>query len=129
MPDEAGHLARRVSTSLVVVALFLAPIVNGLYSGVGRGAPEFFPVLTAFLLSASLCAWFWDYSRRHRIAWIMDMGWFVFTAWVVVIPYFILKTEGRSGLGRIGLFCFAYLAALAMGWATQIWARLIFGAE
>ena len=59
----------------------------------------------------------------------MDMGWFVFTAWIVVVPYFVLKAEGRSGLGRLALFCFTYFAAWMLGWAVQIWARLVIGIE
>jgi len=111
----------------MATALFLSPVVSGLYGGLGRGLPEAFPILSTLFLATSVCAWFWDYSHRYRIPWVMDMGWFLFAAWVLLIPYYILRAEGRRGLGRIGLFCLTYFAAWACGWATQVWTRLAFG--
>lgn len=75
---------------------------------------------------SSLYAWFWAYSQGRRIAWVMDMGWFLFAAWIILLPYYILKAEGRRGWSRIGLFCLTYLAAFATGWATLIWTQLFF---
>ena len=70
-------------------------------------------------------AWFWDYSRRHRVTWVLDMGCFLLVAWVIIVPYYLLKREGRRGLGRIGLFCLTYVAAWATGLAITIWTRVL----
>ena len=77
----------------------------------------------------SVAVWFWGYSRAHRVPWIMDMGWFLMVAWFVVVPYYIISREGGRGVLRIGLFLLTYLAAVAAGWATAIWTRLLCGAE
>jgi hypothetical protein len=118
-------MARTVATCLVVTSLFLERIVDGLYQGLGRELPPSAPFLGTVFMLSSLYAWFWSYSRAQRVPWVMDMGWLLFAAWMIVLPYYILKTEGRKGLGRIGLFCFLNFAAFAVGWATLIWTQLL----
>jgi hypothetical protein len=73
----------------------------------------------------SIVAWFWSYSRARGITWVVDMGWFVLLAWFIVIPYTLLKREGRRGLTQIGLFLLIYLAAWATGMAVRIWIRVL----
>jgi hypothetical protein len=116
---------KRVATALVVTSLFLDRIVDGLYQGLGRELPPALPLLGVVCMLSSLYAWFWFYSQSQRVPWPMDMGWLIFAAWMVVIPYYILKTEGRRGWGRIALFCFVYFAAFMAGWATLIWTQLL----
>jgi hypothetical protein len=119
----------RVSTALVVTALFLERVVDGFYQALGRESPNGFGLLTTTFLAMSLCAWFWSYSHAHRIAWVMDMGWFTLAAWIFVLPYCIVRAEGRSGLARIGLFCVTALAAWATGWATLVWTQVLLGGK
>ena len=118
-------MARTLATALVVIALFLARVVDGVYHGIGREAPGPLTVLGALAVGVSLHAWFWWYSRDHRIAWPMDMGWLLISAWPLVLPYYIVRAEGRAGWGRIALFAFTYFAAWMTGWAASIWARVL----
>jgi hypothetical protein len=111
----------------VVLSLFLERIVAGLYQGLDRDLPDPIPVLGTVLLMTSLYTWFWCYSQERRIPWVMDMGWFLFAAWIVILPYYILKVEGRGGWSRIGLFSLTCFAAYATGWAVLIWTRLLAG--
>lgn len=121
------HTVARFTTVSVVTSLFLERIVDGFYQGLGRKLPDTVPILGAALLITSLYTWFWSYSQQHHIAWVMDMGWFMFAAWVFILPYYILKTEGRRGWSRIGLFCLTYGAAYATGWAILIWTQVLAG--
>jgi hypothetical protein len=114
-----------VAVGFVVAALFLSHVVGAAYAGIGRPAPEAWALLTPFSINLSIVGWFWSYSRQHRIAWVLDMGWFVMAAWLVVIPYYLVKHEGRRGLARIGLFLLTYFAAWATGLAVRIWVRLL----
>lgn len=116
-----------MATLLVVVALFVPQVVGGLYGALERDVPEAYPILSRLFLGFSLITWFAAYSRTYRVPWVMDMGWFVLAAWMIVIPYYILKREGRAGVARIGLFCLIWFAAWATGWAVQIWARVVGG--
>ena len=118
-------LARPAATLLLALALFTPPVVGGFYGAFERELPDAFPFLSQVFLILSLIAWFHMYSQRQGIAWVLDMGWFLFAAWPVVVPYYILKREGRRGWSRIGLFCLTWFAALATGWAVGIWTRLL----
>ena len=120
-------MARSLSTALVVTALFVESIVNGFYRGAGRELPGPIPTLWALFLVVSLYAWFWSYSRAFRIPWPMDIGWLLLMAWPFVLPYYIVKAEGRAGWGRLALFCFTYFAAAMTGWATAVWTQVFLG--
>jgi hypothetical protein len=123
--SRTGSRASQAAGSLVVAGLFVPKAVEGLYVGMGRALPDAYPLLAQLFLAVSLTAWFWLYSRRWRVWWAMDMGWFVMSAWILVLPYYILKREGRSGLARLGLFCLVWFAAWATGWAVQIWTEVV----
>jgi hypothetical protein len=122
-----GQWRPSFSTTLVLCALFIPRVVDGAYAGGGRAEPAALHVLFMLWFSMSLAAWFWGYCREQRVEWTMDMGWFVMTLWIVVIPYFVIRREGRRGLLRVGLFLLTYVAAWSTGWATAIWTRLLFG--
>lgn len=129
MNEPGRRAAHATATFLVVAALFLQQIVGGFYEGVERELPDALPILWGAFMAFSLTAWFSLYSLERRVPWVMDMGWFLIAAWVVVIPYYILKREGRGGLARIGLFCLTWFAAWATGRAVVIWMRVIAGNE
>jgi len=115
--------------ALLAAALFLPQLAGGVYAGLGRPLPDAFPPLTELLFFVSMVGWFWSFTRAHRLPWMMDMGLFLWWAWIIVVPYYVLRHEGRRGLLRIGLFALTYAAALALGWATSIWTRLVFGTD
>jgi len=125
LQGSAGGPPGALPTVLVVGSLFLSNIADGFYGGIGRALPEALPFLTSACVAMSIIAWFWEYSRRERIGWVLDMGGFLFAAWVIVVPYYVLKREGKRGLGRIGLFCLTYFAAWTTGLAIRIWLRVL----
>jgi hypothetical protein len=114
-------LTNAVPTVLVVASLFLAQAVDGAYGGLGRPLPPAFAPLTSACVGMSVVAWFHGFSRRQRIPWVVDMGWFLLVAWIIIVPYYLLRAEGKRGVGRIGLFCLTYFAAWATGTAIRIW--------
>ena len=130
VPDETrpGRGVKGTALALVVAAVFGPQVVSGFYQGVGRQLPDAVPLLSSLALWLSIAAWFSLYSREHHVPWVLDMGWFLL-AWVVVVPYCILKHEGRRGLGRIALFAFMWLAARAVNWAVLIWVQVLVAGE
>ena len=62
-----------------------------------------------------ITAWLRADSRRLRASLPFDMGWFVFLAWPVVLPYYLLKTRGVRGLLTIGSFLGLYVVAYCVG--------------
>ena len=126
-PRRGRRLAWAWPTVFVVTSLFLTHCVTGLYRGIGREVPDTLALLVPVCLAFSVITWFSDYSQRHRIVWVVDMGAFLLAAWIIVVPYYVLVREGKRGLGRIGLFCLTYLAAWATGLAVSIWVRALSG--
>ena len=121
--------SKGAAAALLVAAIFVPQLVSGIYQGMGRDLPDAFPLLSTVALWLSVVAWFSLYSQEHRVPWVLDMGWFLFGAWVIVVPYYILKREGRAGLGRIALFCFTWLAAWAASWAVLIRTQVLVANE
>ena len=126
VPDR---LLRAVVAGLVVLAIFAPQVVGGLYAGLGRRLPESYSFLCALFLTLSVTAWFALYSQEYRIPWVMDMGWFLLVAWVVIVPYYVLRREGRSGLWRVGLFCLMWFGAWATGIAVRIGVQVLLPGE
>lgn len=124
-PRVTAGVAESVPAGLIVAALFVGSAVNSCYEALGLPKPDAWPALSGFSLTLSIIAWFRVYSRRHQIAWVMDMAWFLLAAWFIVVPYYILKREGRRGWARIGLFCLTYAAAWATGVALRVWIRVL----
>jgi hypothetical protein len=112
---------RRAAVGLVVLSVFVVQVVAAIYGGLDVEPPDAWRVLGPLAVGMSLLAWFSSYSSEHRIVWIVDLAWFVLAAWALVIPYYVLKHEGRRGLVRIGLFTLTYLGAWATGLAVRIW--------
>ncbi len=108
-------LESKVAPVLVCGALLIWNVVGGLYAGLGRDVPDAVVTLATLCVSMSVIVWFWTYSRQHQIGWVLDMGWFLLVAWPVVVPYYLLRYEGKRGLRRIGLFCLAYFVTFVLG--------------
>jgi hypothetical protein len=61
--------------------------------------------------------WLWliSDSREHGISWPMDMGMFLYVAWIFVIPYHLFRTRGFSGVVPILMVVFAFMSAWLLG--------------
>jgi len=123
--DPNSSVIPAIAPVLVFGSLITLSAVSGVYTAIGRELPESFSVLGNFCVSMSVVVWFWSYSRLHRIAWVLDMGWFLLVAWIVVVPYYLLKYEGKRGLRRIGLFGLVYVVAWLLGVGLVIAVRLV----
>src|SRR6267378_2391699 len=54
-------------------------------------------------------------SRKRGVAAIYDLGFFLYIAWPVVIPYYLVKTRGAKGLLLILGYIVAYVGAAILG--------------
>lgn len=102
--------------------LLITQLAGAVYLAHGRPPSLRFDLLTHLGLLWLTAYWFAQFSRRHRIAWVMDMGLFLFVAWWIVIPYYVLRVRGVRGLWTLGAFGAAYLAASLAG--TLLYALL-----
>jgi hypothetical protein len=76
------------------------------------------PVVVLFMSFApivAVCAWLQKDARITGISSVHDWGFFLFLAWPFLIPWYALKTRGRSGWKLaamlFGLACAPIIAA------------------
>ena len=59
--------------------------------------------------------WLRTDSRKLGVASVYDLGFFLYIAWPVVMPYYLVKTRGAKGLLLILAFIAAYVGAAILG--------------
>jgi hypothetical protein len=110
------NFLRRVSASTALLYLFLVAgqTVKGAYLASETAPPPAFTLLYPLGLLWSVGWWLREDSRRRGVRWVFDMGLFLYIAWPVFMPYYLLKSRGAKGLltmlGFIGVYVGAYLA-------------------
>lgn len=66
----------------------------------------------------ALSWWFIKDSQKHSITWAgdyLDMGMWLYAAWMFIVPYYLFKTRGWKAIYTIGLLLGAYFGAYVMG--------------
>lgn len=61
--------------------------------------------------------WFAEDCRRTGVRWPLDMGMFVYVAWMFILPYYLFKTRGVKGFAGILAFVGVNLAAWVVAFA------------
>jgi hypothetical protein len=104
---------------LYVLLIILTTTADGLYEGLGRPRPDALPVLERLATWLTVCAWFYAYADRRRIPLILDFGWLIFGVWMLVVPYFLFKTQrGRAWLPIAG-YVLLVVAVQGLGWLVR----------
>jgi hypothetical protein len=97
--------------SFVVITQF----AHGIYLGQQIDPPGGFALLSWLGLLWIIGWWLRTDSRKRRVASIYDMGLFLFIAWPLVLPYYLVKTRGAKGLVAVVAFLGAYMGAAIVG--------------
>lgn len=124
VPDAGGAGGARFALGLACVSIVLRDVTTALYGAQGLQIPEAAEFLGPLVTSIPIIAWFRNYSVERRIAWPMDMGYFLIAGWLVLIPYYVIRQERRAGLSKVALFGLFCLASFAIRVAIEIWMRL-----
>jgi hypothetical protein len=64
--------------------------------------------------------WLHSDSRKRTVASVYDMGFFLYVAWPLVMPYYLLKSRGAKGILFILGFVGAYFGAAIIGFALSM---------
>ena len=64
--------------------------------------------------------WLRTDSRKRGVASVYDIGFFLYIAWPIVMPYYLVKTRGAKGLLVILAFVGAYFGAAIAGLVLAI---------
>ena len=107
----------RVSSPAALLYLFLIlmQVITGVYLARETELPPAFTLLYPLGLLWAVGWWLREDSRQRGVGWVFDMGLFLYIAWPVVMPYYLLKSRGAKGLLVMLAFAGAYVGALLAG--------------
>lgn len=101
-------------TKVLFVFSFFAQFISTMYSAYENTFPLLFEFLYPIAYLWLVGWWLKEDSRRTGVRWPIDLGMFLYVAWVFIVPYHLLKTRGLKGF--IGIFSF--VAILFAGWVA-----------
>jgi hypothetical protein len=102
--------------SFVVITQF----AYGVYLGAQLEPP---PAVTLLYWLGFLWAvgwWLRIDSRKRGVASVYDLGFFLYIAWPVVMPYYLVKTRGAKGFLVMLGFVAAYFGAAIVGMIVSV---------
>ena len=104
--------------------LFLFVVITqfgyGLYLGAQLPFPEGITLIYGVGMAWAFGWWLRTDSRRQGVLSVYDLGFFLYMAWPIVMPYYLVKTRGAKGLLAILGFVVAYVGALLLGMLLSI---------
>lgn len=62
--------------------------------------------------------WFINDARNYAVPWVdkyMDMGMYLYVAWMFIVPYYLFRTRRWKAIYIIGLLLGTYFIAPVMG--------------
>jgi hypothetical protein len=101
---------------LIVVFLLITHIADSIYYAYEIEPSGAFAILSYVFLFSLIGYWLEKDSKRYGVKWMLDMGFFLYLAWPVIIPYHLFKTRGIKAfltiLAFIGIYIGTYLIGL-----------------
>jgi len=110
------YLSRIVTpTSLLYILVSFAQVATGIYSVSKHQPPPLFQLTYAIGFLWISGWWLARDSGKRGVDLVFDTGLFLYIAWPLVMPYYLLKTRGAKGLFVILAFLGVYLGGAAVG--------------
>lgn len=115
-----------LSTPVISLCVFLliAQIANATYFAFGAEPSGAFELLSMFGFFWLMGGWITDDNKQHGVKWVYDLGFFLYLAWIFIIPFYLFKTRGLKAFITvfyfIGIFLGTYLIGLAT-WLVITW--------
>ena len=107
-------------TALVYVLTIIAQLASGFYLAGEVEPPQAFTLLYPLCFLWVIGWWLLKDSKLRGISWVLDMGLFLYIAWPIVMPYYLIKTRGWRGLLVISVFAVVYLGTFIIGVALYL---------
>ena len=112
----ATVFSRTLSTTVLLYSfVVITQFGYGLYLGQQIEAPAAYTLLHWAAQLWIVGWWLRADSRKRRVAWVYDLGFFLCIAWPLVMPYYLVKTRGAKGLLVMLGFISAYVGATVVG--------------
>jgi len=106
------------SAPVIVLCVFVVftQMTEVLYFAYELPLPQSFNILYVLGFWGILCWWLREDSKKYGVSWVLDIGFFLYVAWIFIVPYHLFKTRGLKAfvtiLLFIGIFAVAYLLSL-----------------
>ena len=112
----ATFLSRMFSPApLLYTFVVITQFAYGAYLGAQLQFPEGLTLIYAVGILWAVGWWLRTDSRSRGVLSVYDLGFFLYLAWPVVMPYYLLKTRGAKGLFVMLGFVAAYVGAAVIG--------------
>jgi hypothetical protein len=107
----------RVTSPTALLYLFVAvtQLSSGFYLSLGGEPPPAYLLLYSVGFLWIMGWWLQQDSRKRSVAWVLDMGLFLYIAWPIILPYYLVKTRGLRGLLYVLAFAGIYVGAFVIG--------------
>ena len=102
-------------TVLLYIFVVITQFVGGIYLASDAEPPGLFTLLYVVGFLWIIGWWLLSDSRKRGVRWVFDMGLFLYIAWPLILPVYLVKTRGVKGLLVILGFIGVYLGALVAG--------------
>jgi hypothetical protein len=79
---------------VIVIFVIFIQSVYGFYAIYDIAPPGHFVLLSFISLFWLIGDWFSQDSKKHKIEWVYDMGFFLYLSWPIFIPFYLFKTRG-----------------------------------
>ena len=100
---------------LLYLFVVITQFAYGIYLGAALEFPEAVTLLFTIGLLWAVGWWLRTDSRRRGVLSVYDLGFFLYLAWPIVMPYYLIKTRGAKGLLVMVGFIAAYVGAAIVG--------------
>jgi len=115
----ANVLSRILSPApLLYIFVIVTQFAYGVYLGAQFEFPQGITLISFFGMLWVVGWWLRMDSRRRGVLSVYDLGFFLYLAWPLVMPYYLLKTRGARGLLVILGFGVVYVGAAILGMVT-----------
>ena|SRR2546422_4770147 len=113
----SNSLLSRITSPTVLLYTFLVitQIGRGAYFESGQEPSPAFTLINALGFFWIVGWWLLRDSRKRGIAWVYDIGMFLYIAWPFIMPYYLLKSRGAKGLLVILGFVGVFVGSIALG--------------
>jgi hypothetical protein len=94
-PDKKRLYYRCLPIIIIGFVIFFQS-VQGVYAANDMTPPGAFEFLSYLGLFWLVGDWFSRDSKEYKVKWAYDMGFFLYVAWPILIPWYLFKTRGLS---------------------------------
>ena len=116
-----NFLPRIVSpTALLYVYVTFTQITNGIYFAGNIEPPPGFSAIYRLGFLWIVGWWLLTDSRKRGVALVYDIGMFLYIAWPLIMPYYLVTTRRAKGLLLIFAFVSIYIGAAVVGMALYL---------